>query len=89
MAKNMLAHYYFDWTGPRDTVKKYGEALQKACEKTGAKFLGIWGPGQDKYHFVAMIEAETMNDGFRPFQEVDRPEELYHVEFKFYGKVYP
>jgi hypothetical protein len=36
-----------------------------------------------------MIEAETMNDGFRPFQEAGRPEEMYHVEFKFYGKVYP
>lgn len=89
MVKKMIARYYFDWTGPRDTVNKYGEKLQKACEKTGAKFLGIYGPGMDKYHFVAMIEAENMNEGFKPFQEVDRPEEMYHVEFKFYGKVYP
>ena len=85
----MLAHYYFDWDGPRDTVKEYGEKLEKACEKTGTKFLGIWGPGQDKYHFVAMIEAETMDESFKPWQEVGRPDQITHVIFKFFGKVYP
>ena len=41
----MIAAIYFDWKGPRDTVKEYGEKLEKACEKTGAKFHGIWNPG--------------------------------------------
>ena len=85
----MIAIYYFDWKGHRDTVKKYGEKLEKACEKTGAKFLGIYGPGMDKYHFAAMVEADGMDAGYKPFTEAGRPEEMYHVEFKFFGKVYP
>jgi hypothetical protein len=85
----MIAHYYFDWKGPRETVNEYGEKLAKACKKTGAKFMGMYGPGQDKYHFVAMLKAENMNEGFKPFQEAGRPKEMYHVVFKFYGKVYP
>ncbi len=40
----VLGHIYFDWKGPRGTVGEYGEKLKKACEKTGAKFKGIWGP---------------------------------------------
>ena len=87
--KQMIAIYYFDWKGHRDTVKKYGEKLEKACEKTGAKFLGLYGPGMDKYHFAAMVEADGMDAGYKPFTEAGRPEEMYHVEFKFFGKVYP
>jgi hypothetical protein len=85
----MLAHYYFDWTGPRDTVNKYGESLEKACKKTGAKYMGIWGPSGDKYHFVAMVEADNMDAGFAPFREAGRPEQMYHVVFKFFGKIHP
>lgn len=70
-------------------VIEYGKTLENACKKIGCKFLGIMGPANDKYHFVVMIEAENMNDGMRPFLETDRPEELYHIEFKFYGNVYP
>ena len=87
----MLAQYYFDLTGTSSErekrVKEYGETLKKACEKIGCKFLGVWGPANDKYHYVAMLEAETMNDCMRPYMETTRPEYLYHIEFKFYGKV--
>ena len=27
----MIAHYYFDWDGPRENVNEYGEKLEKAC----------------------------------------------------------
>jgi len=89
----MLIQYYLDMSGSSSErqakVIEYGKTLEKACKKIGCKFLGIMGPANDKYHFVAMIEAENMNDGMRPFLETDRPEELYHIEFKFYGNVYP
>jgi len=89
----MLVQYYLDMSGPsserRAKVIEYGKTLEKACKKTGCKFLGIMGPANDKYHYVAMIEAENMNDCMRPFIETERPEELYHIEFKFYGNVYP
>ena len=62
----MIAQYYFDWKGPRGTVKEYGEMLVKACEKTGAKFHGIYGPSQDKWNFVAVIEADDTVDLMKP-----------------------
>lgn len=89
----MLVQYYFDMKGTTSerasSVIEYGKTLEKACENLGCKFLGIKGPANDKYHFVAMIEAETMDSGMRPFLETTRPEELYHIEFKFFGNVYP
>jgi hypothetical protein len=89
----MYVHYYFDLEGKTSEraarVKKYGKALEEACKKIGCKFHGIWGPGVDKYHYVAMIEAETADEGMKPFFESKRPEELYHIIFKTFGKVYP
>jgi hypothetical protein len=89
----MLVNYYIDMKGKsserREKIIEYGKTLEKACKKMGCKFLGIKGPANDKYHFVAMIDADTMDAGMRPFLETERPEELYHVEFKFYGNVYP
>ena len=89
----MYTHYYFDLKGTTSErairVKKYGKALEKTCEKLGIKFHGIWGPSADKYHYVAMIEAETAEEGMKPFFETGRPEELYHIIFKNFGKVYP
>ena len=70
-------------------IIEYGKTLEKTCKKVGCKFMGIMGPANDKYHYVAMIEAEDMTQGMRPFLETKRPEELYHIEFKFYGNVYP
>jgi hypothetical protein len=70
-------------------IIEYGKTLEKTCKKVGCKFMGIMGPANDKYHYVAMIEAEDMTQGMRPFLETDRPETLYHIEFKFYGNVYP
>ena len=89
----MLVQYYLDMKGKSSErhakVIEYGKTLEKYCEKAGYKFYGIKGPANDKYHFVAMIDAETMDAGMKPFLETDRPEELYHIEFKFYGNVYP
>jgi hypothetical protein len=89
----MHTHYYFDLTGTTSErairIKAYGKTLEDACKKTGCKFNGIWGPGGDNYHYVAMIEAESADKAMKPFFETDRPEELYHIVFKNYGKVYP
>ena len=63
--------------------------MEKACEKTGCMFHGIWGPGGNKYHFVAMIEGEDARETMRPFFESERPEELYHIVFKNFGRIYP
>ena len=89
----MIVQYYVDVSGTsseRQTkIIEYGKTLENACKKIGCKFLGIKGPANDKYHFVAFIDAADMTEGMRPFLETKRPEELFHIEFKFYGNVYP
>ena len=90
---------YFDWDGPRDTVKEYGKNLEKACEKSKVKFWGIYGPAQDKWNFVAVLEAETWNDFSKPLAEASRlssarsssvmlPNMPYAI-MKYFSKVYP
>ena len=85
--------YSLDMSGPSSEHQakaiQYGKTLEKACNKVGSNFMGIMGPANDKYHIVVMIEAEDMTEGMRPFLETKQPEELYHIEFKFYRNVYP
>ena len=85
----MLGHIYFDWTGPRGTVKEYGEKLKKACEKTGAKFKGIWGPNNEKWNFVAMVEAEDHGGIFDAFREAgSMHEKMSHCVLAYFNKAW-
>lgn len=65
----MIGVVFFDWSGPRDTVKEYGKILEKACEKTGVKFHGLYNPPQDKWNFVATLEAENQVEIGKAFSE--------------------
>ena len=85
----MLAMYLIDLEGTSSErgkrIKEYAETLKKACEKTKCKFVGQYGAVCDKYHYMILIEAESMNDSIKPFMETTRPEWLCHIEWKFYG----
>ena len=84
----MIGQIYFDWKGKRETVKEYGKKLEEACKKTGAKYLGLYGPHQDKWNFCAMIEVDSINDVTRTFQESGgMSENMPHAIFKYYSKV--
>jgi hypothetical protein len=86
----MIAQAFFDWNGPRDTVKEYGKKLEKACKKTGAKFHGIYNPPQDKWNFVAVFEAKGMDKVRETFGEAGgMPEKMGHIILKYYFKAYP
>jgi hypothetical protein len=84
----MIGHIYFDWNDKRETVKEYGKKLEEACKKTGAKFLGLYGPHQDKWNFCAMIEVESINDVTRTFTESGgMSEKMPHAIFKYFSEV--
>jgi hypothetical protein len=87
--KKMICHIYFDWNDKRDTVKEFGDKLKAACEKMDTKFLGIYGPHQDKWNFVAMVEAPSINDFLATFTEVGgMPEKMPHAIMKYFEKSY-
>ena len=86
----MLAVCYFDWDGPRDSVKEFGEMLSKGCEKAGVKFHGIWNPGQDKWNFVAIMEADTYELAHKAFSEAGgMHKNMPHAIMKYFTKQYP
>jgi hypothetical protein len=84
----MIGHIYFDWKGTRGTVKEYEKKLEEACEKTGTKFLGIYGPHQDKWNFCAMIKIETINELTKTFSEAGgMSDKMPYAIFKYYSKI--
>ena len=86
----LIGHVYFDWDGPRDSVTEYGKKLETSCKKKGTKFLGIWSPHQDKWNFVAMIEAKSMDEIFGSFAGAGgMPKEMKHSILKYYNRNYP
>ena len=86
----MIGLIYFDWNGPRGSVSEYGELLKKACEKTGVKFKGIYGPHNDKWNFAAMVEAEDHAGLLKAFSEAGgMHEKMPHCIFSYFTKAWP
>lgn len=86
----MLGLIYFDWKGPRGSVSEYGEKIKEACEKTGAKFKGIWGPHNDKWNFVVMIKAEDHAGIINAFNEAGgMHENMPHCVLSYFTKAWP
>jgi hypothetical protein len=80
---------YFDWKDKRDTVKEFGDKMEKACKKMGTKFLGIYGPHQDKWNFCAMVKADSINEFLASFNEAGgMSERMPHATFKYFSKTY-
>lgn len=85
----VIMHMYFDWKGPRETVKEYGKKLEEACDKTSVKFWGVYSPTQDKWNFVAIFEAEELSDVVKPFREAGGwQENMTHAISKYFYKTY-
>jgi hypothetical protein len=86
----MLAHVYFDWVGSGEELVEYAKKLESACTKTKTKFLGVWSPHQDKWHYVSMIEANTMDDAFQSFREAGgKVKNMSYGMIKYFFRTYP
>jgi hypothetical protein len=86
----LLGHVFFDWNGPRDSVVEYAKKLEEAAKKKKVKFLGVWSPHQDKWNFVAMIEADTMNEIYQTFTEAGgMGTRMTHSIIKYFERNYP
>jgi len=64
--KNMIILWYFNWrTAPgedkRKGLKEIYEKVKKAFEKTDVKFLGPYGPLNERWNYVWMFEAESFD----------------------------
>jgi len=64
--KNMIILWYFNWrTAPGEDkskgLKEFYEKVNKAFEKTDIKFLGPYGPLNERWNYVWVFEAESFD----------------------------
>jgi hypothetical protein len=86
----LLAHVYFDWEGSQDELVEYAKKLESACKKTKTKFMGVWSPHQETWHYVAMIEANTMDEALQSFREAGgKIKSMPRGMLKYYFRTYP
>lgn len=85
----------FQWKGVTEGLKKHYDAVKKVCEeKEGVKFLGLYGPYNERWNWVYMFKA----DSWEKFREADRawaaeyggrPENAYNMIYRMYEKFEP
>ncbi len=86
----MIGLIFFDWEGSTDSLKEYGKKLEEACKKTKTKFMGIYSPHQDTWHYVAMVEANTMEEVLQSFREAGgKTKNIPRGMLKYYFRTYP
>ena len=69
--KKMIELGMFTWNGTTEELKSYADEYAKACEKHGLKFIGVYAPLQEPYHYAFAVDNKMQNrDGFdKPFRE--------------------
>jgi hypothetical protein len=59
---------YFDWVGTPKELKAWESKIRDSCEKTGVKYLGIFGSMNEKWNFVSIFET----DGYDRFLDMGK-----------------
>jgi len=50
---------YFDWSGTRDALTRWVEAVRSECEKNNVGFMGLYGPSQVRFNWCFIHEVDT------------------------------
>lgn len=74
----MIVINYFDWSGTRDGLMRWVEAVRSECEKQKIKFMGLYGPSQVKFNWAMIHEAETQERYQRTWRNLTIPTEVTH-----------
>ncbi len=90
MRKRMIGHILFDWEGSGEELVEYSKKLEQACKKTKTKFLGVFSPHQETWHYVAMVEANTMDEVYQSFREAGgKVKSMPRGMMRYYFRTYP
>lgn len=55
----MIILLYFDWNGSRKELKEWNDSIVESCKNTGVKYMGLYGPHNEKWNFVSVFESES------------------------------
>jgi len=74
----MIILLYFDWAGSRTELKEYSEKITNGCEKTGVRYMGLYGPMNVKWNYVGVFEAESYDRFLEMGRQVKRHPKMSH-----------
>ncbi len=57
----MIVINYFDWSGTRDGLMGWVEAVRAECERQGVRLRGLYGPSQVKFNWCFIHEADSQD----------------------------
>ena len=74
----MLVISYFDWSGTREGLMGWVEAVRAECEKQGVRLLGLYGPSQVKFNWCFIHEVDSQEQYTRTMRSLTMPAEVTH-----------
>ena len=90
-----IVQVFFQWKGITEGLKVHYDAVKKVCgDEEGVKFLGLFGPYNDRWNWAYMFKAES----WEKFREADmkivklvggRPKQITNLVYKLYEKYEP
>ena len=80
----MLVISYFDWSGTRDGLMGWVEAVRSECEKHGVELLGLYGPSQVKFNWCFIHEVDSQEQYIRTMRSLTMPAEVTHQVIHYF-----
>ena len=80
----MIVINYFDWSGTRDGLMKWVEAVRSECENSGIKFMGLYGPSQVKFNWSIIHEVTSQEQYHMTWQSLKMPVEVTHQVIHYF-----
>ena len=74
----MIILLYFDWVGSTKELKDWEDRIKEACENTGVEYKGLYGPINEKWNFVSILETETYDNFLAMGKKVVRHQKMPH-----------
>jgi hypothetical protein len=83
-AVKLIVINYFDWSGTRDALTRWVEAVRSECEKNNVGFMGLYGPSQVKFNLCFIHEVDTQERYHRMWSGLTMPAEVTHQVIHYF-----
>ena len=80
----MIVINYFDWSGTRDGLMRWAEAVQGECERHNIEFLGLSGPSQVKFNWCFIHNVKSQEHYHRAWSELGIPVEVTYSVIHYF-----
>ena len=74
----MIILLYFDWNGAVSELKDFNDKIRKCCEQTGVKYMGLYGPMNQKWNYVWIFDAGTYEEFLGMARQFHRHPKMPH-----------